>query len=190
MRFHGPVVGFEAEKYLSPKELRKMDPFMHYGYGAAADAIKDSGIEVTPANAHRIGITMGAGIGGLTVVRQVHRVLPAEGIVYLGDTARVPYGTKSPGTVVRFACEDTERLFRLERVRSIPPDIQRTALRKLAQLHAVTKLSQLRAPPGNRLEALKGDRKGQHSIRINDQWRICFCWESDGPHDVAIVDYH
>jgi 3-oxoacyl-[acyl-carrier-protein] synthase II len=73
VRFHGPVVGFDAEKYLSPKELRKMDPFMHYGYGAAADAIKDSGIEVTPANAHRIGITMGAGIGGLDTIEENYR---------------------------------------------------------------------------------------------------------------------
>ncbi len=73
VRFHGPVAGFEAEKYLSAKELRKMDPFMHYGYGAAADAIKDSGIEVTPANAHRIGITMGAGIGGLDTIEENYR---------------------------------------------------------------------------------------------------------------------
>lgn len=89
-----------------------------------------------------------------------------------------------------FACKDTERLFQLEKVRSFPPDIQRTALRKLAQLNAVTELQQLRVPPGNRLEALKHDRKGKHSIRINDQWRVCFRWESDGPHDVEIVDYH
>jgi 3-oxoacyl-[acyl-carrier-protein] synthase II len=73
VRFHGPVAGFEAEKYLSPKELRKMDPFMHYGYGAAADALKDSGIEVTPANSQRIGITMGAGIGGLDTIEENYR---------------------------------------------------------------------------------------------------------------------
>ncbi len=73
VRFHGPVAGFDAEKYLSAKELRKMDPFMHYGYGAAADAIKDSGIAVTPANAHRIGITMGAGIGGLDTIEENYR---------------------------------------------------------------------------------------------------------------------
>jgi Plasmid maintenance system killer protein len=89
-----------------------------------------------------------------------------------------------------FACQDTARLFRLEKVRAFPPGIQRTALRKLAQLQAVTELIHLRIPPGNRLEGLKGDRKGQHSIRINDQWRICFRWESDGPHDVEIVDCH
>jgi 3-oxoacyl-[acyl-carrier-protein] synthase II len=73
VRFHGPVAGFEAEKYLPAKELRKMDPFMHYGYGAAADALKDSGIEVTPANAQRIGITMGAGIGGLDTIEENYR---------------------------------------------------------------------------------------------------------------------
>jgi 3-oxoacyl-[acyl-carrier-protein] synthase II len=73
VRFHGPVAGFNAESYLSPKELRKMDPFMHYGYGAAADAIKDSGIAVTPQNAHRIGITMGAGIGGLDTIEENYR---------------------------------------------------------------------------------------------------------------------
>lgn len=72
-----------------------------------------------------------------------------------------------------FACDATARLFRLEKVRAFPPDIQRTALRKLVQLHAVTELAQLRIPPGNRLETLKGNRKGQYFIRINDQWRIC-----------------
>ncbi len=89
-----------------------------------------------------------------------------------------------------FACDATARLFRLEKVRAFPPDIQRTALRKLTQLHAVTELTQLRIPPGNRFEALKGNRKGQYSIRINDPWRVCFRWETDGPCDVEIVDYH
>jgi 3-oxoacyl-[acyl-carrier-protein] synthase II len=73
VRFHGPVADFNAEAYLSAKELRKMDPFMHYGYGAAADAIKDSGIQVTPENAQRIGITMGAGIGGLDTIEENYR---------------------------------------------------------------------------------------------------------------------
>jgi proteic killer suppression protein len=62
--------------------------------------------------------------------------------------------------------------------------------RKLKLLDAATKLQELRVPPGNRLEALKGNRKGRHSIRANDQWRVCFCWKPDGPHDVEIVDYH
>ena len=68
--------------------------------------------------------------------------------------------------------------------------MERVARRKLLQLHAATALSTLRVPPGNQLEALKGDRKGQHSIRINDQWRICFVWREDGAHQVEIVDYH
>ncbi|PJZ47605.1 type II toxin-antitoxin system RelE/ParE family toxin [Leptospira saintgironsiae] len=64
------------------------------------------------------------------------------------------------------------------------------ARRKLRSLDSATNLTDLRSPPGNRLEALKGDRKGQHSIRINDQFRICFVWKTEGPHDVEIVDYH
>jgi proteic killer suppression protein len=62
--------------------------------------------------------------------------------------------------------------------------------RKLKMLDAAMKLEELRVPPGNRLEALKGSRKGWHSIRVNDQWRVCFRWQTDGPHDVEIVDYH
>ena len=89
-----------------------------------------------------------------------------------------------------FSCQDTARLFRLEKVRAFPPDIQRSALRKLTQLQAVTELVHLRIPPGNRLEALKGDRKGQHSIRINDPWRICFVWRAGQCYEVEIVDYH
>jgi proteic killer suppression protein len=69
-------------------------------------------------------------------------------------------------------------------------NIERVARRKLLQLHAATELASLRVPPGNRLEALKADRKGQHSIRVNDQWRICFVWRSDGAHNVVSVDYH
>jgi proteic killer suppression protein len=68
--------------------------------------------------------------------------------------------------------------------------IARVAVRKLVQLDSVTNLNELNAPPGHRLEALTGDRAGQHSIRVSDQWRICFRWESDGVYDVEIVDYH
>ncbi len=88
-----------------------------------------------------------------------------------------------------FACADTEALFRSEAVARFR-NIERVARRKLLQLHAASELATLRVPPGNQLEALKGDRKGQHSIRVNDQWRICFRWEADGPHEVEIVDYH
>lgn len=92
--------------------------------------------------------------------------------------------------IVSFADRDTEALFRRERVKRIDPTIQRVALRKLLMVDAATTLDDLRIPPGNRLEALKGNRAGQHSIRINDQWRIVFIWKSNGAHDVAIVDYH
>ncbi|MEU3846848.1 type II toxin-antitoxin system RelE/ParE family toxin [Micrococcus terreus] len=89
-----------------------------------------------------------------------------------------------------FGDKETERLWRRERVRSIDPRIHRGALRKLRQVGSADSLEDLRIPPGNRLEALKGDRAGQHSIRINDQWRICFVWTDAGPEEVEIVDYH
>lgn len=89
-----------------------------------------------------------------------------------------------------FADKDTERLWNRERVRSIDSRIHSVALRKLRQLGYAQTLDELRIPPGNRLEALKGDRRGQFSIRINDQWRICFRWSAAGPEEVGIVDYH
>ena len=88
-----------------------------------------------------------------------------------------------------FACADTETLFHSESVTRFK-NIERVARRKLLQLQAVTELSDLRVPPGNHLEALKGNRKGQHSIRINNQWRICFVWHEDGIYNAEIVDYH
>lgn len=84
----------------------------------------------------------------------------------------------------------TERLWSRQRTRAIDRRIERVALRKLAMLDAAEVLDDLRIPPGNRLEALKGDRVGQHSIRVNQRWRICFVWTSAGPEDVEIVDYH
>lgn len=88
-----------------------------------------------------------------------------------------------------FACRKTERLFADEDVREFRA-IERAARRKLLLLDAAGAVADLSVPPGNRLEALRGDRKGQWSIRINDQWRICFRWGEDGPSDVEIVDYH
>jgi toxin HigB-1 len=88
-----------------------------------------------------------------------------------------------------FKCNDTQSLFEGRRVARWK-NIERAALRKLEQLSWSTTLSDLRAPPGNRLEALAGDRKGQHGVRINDQWRVCFRWKDDAAHDVEIVDYH
>ena len=89
-----------------------------------------------------------------------------------------------------FADRETEQIWRGERSRKLPGDIQGIALRKLRLLHAARVLQDLRVPPGNRLEALKGNRTGQWSIRINDQWRICFRWDEGGPHDVEIFVYH
>ncbi len=89
-----------------------------------------------------------------------------------------------------FKDRDTERLFLRERVKRFGPDIQRLGLRKLRMLDAATLIEDLRIPPANRLERLRGDRAGQHSIRINRQWRICFVWRSGDAHDVEIVDYH
>jgi len=88
-----------------------------------------------------------------------------------------------------FKCRDTQALFKGERVRRWV-NIERPALRKLEQLDWSAVLEDLQAPPGNHLEALKGNRTGQHSIRINDQWRVCFVWTLEGPADVEIVDYH
>lgn len=89
-----------------------------------------------------------------------------------------------------FGDRETERLFRRERSRALPPELQRIALRKLVQLDAATILADLRVPPGNRLELLRGVRAGQHSIRVNDQWRICFRFRDGGAEDVEIVDDH
>jgi toxin HigB-1 len=88
-----------------------------------------------------------------------------------------------------FICVHTEALFE-SRVVPRFRNIERVARRKLLSLHAATTLVSLKIPPGNQLEALKGDRKGQHSIRINDQWRICFQWHQEGAYQVEIVDYH
>ena len=89
-----------------------------------------------------------------------------------------------------FAEKDTERVWQRVHVRKFGPDLQRVANRKLLILDAAEIINDLRVPPGNRLEQLQGNRKGQHSIRVNDQWRICFRWTSAGPIDVEITDYH
>ena len=89
-----------------------------------------------------------------------------------------------------FASEETEKIFRGQVSKKFPKDIQRTARRKLIYLDDAEDLQDLLAPPGNRLEKLKGDRVGQHSIRIDDQWRICFTWSGNKAKDVEIVDYH
>jgi toxin HigB-1 len=88
-----------------------------------------------------------------------------------------------------FRSKETEGLFQYQHSKRFRA-FERAALRKLLQLHAATELRILASPPGNQLEALRGDRKGQHSIRINDQWRICFAWRGGDAFDVEIVDYH
>ncbi len=88
-----------------------------------------------------------------------------------------------------FACPDTEALFNSHLSRRFK-NIERVVRRKLLQLHAATVLQSLRVPPGNQLELLHGNRDGQHSMRINEQWRLCFIWKEDGAHQVEIVDYH
>ena len=89
-----------------------------------------------------------------------------------------------------FADRDTERLFDREPVRRFPPDLRRVMLRKLRIIASASQFDELRRPPGNRLEKLRGDGAGQYSIRVNDQWRICFRWADGFADDVEIVDYH
>jgi toxin HigB-1 len=89
-----------------------------------------------------------------------------------------------------FRDEETEKIFHREFSKKLPVDIQRVALRKLRILNSACSLVDLRVPPANHLEKLVGDREGQYSIRINDQWRICFGWHGNNAHDVEITDYH
>ena len=89
-----------------------------------------------------------------------------------------------------FGDRDTERLFSREPVRRYPAELRRVMLRKLVAVDAAEALDDLRVPPGNRLEKLRGDRAGQLSIRVNDQWRVCFAWRDGDAYDVSIVDYH
>ena len=89
-----------------------------------------------------------------------------------------------------FRDKESEEIFNRQLSGKLPQNIQRVARKKLVILDAALELNDLRIPPGNRLEALKGDRKGQHSIRINDQWRVCFKWSDGDVYDVEITDYH
>ena len=89
-----------------------------------------------------------------------------------------------------FGNEETRLIYSLQRSRKLPSDIQQVALRKLRMINNAVSLNDLRVPPANRLEKLIGDRTGQHSVRINDQWRICFRWEGNDAYEVEITDYH
>jgi proteic killer suppression protein len=91
--------------------------------------------------------------------------------------------------IATFKSKDSEGLFNRFRIPRFA-NMERVALRKLVQLHAASQLADMASPPGNKLEALKADRAGQHSVRINDQWRICFRWHEGNAYDVEIVDYH
>lgn len=92
--------------------------------------------------------------------------------------------------IVSIKCKDTAKIAEGKHAKKFGADITRRIARKLAILDAAMTIEDLRSPPGNRLEALTGDREGQHSIRVNDQWRICFVWTDKGPEDVECVDYH
>lgn len=89
-----------------------------------------------------------------------------------------------------FKCKETAKILKGEVSRRFPKNLQNVMQRKLRMLNAAVRLANLRIPPGNRLEALKGSRHGQHSIRVNDQYRVCFRWTEQGPEEVEIVDYH
>jgi len=89
-----------------------------------------------------------------------------------------------------FKCKETAQIFDRRRSSRLPQDIQQVALRKLRMINRAVTLNDLRVPPANRLERLRGDRAGQYSIRINDRWRICFEWQDGDAYDVEIVDYH
>ncbi len=119
--------------------------------------------------------------------------MPSELRVFI-DISGVPldricYAEYYQSMINSFNCEDTEALFDSIAVPRFK-NIERVARRKLLQLHAATQLDSLRVPPGNQLEALKGDRRGQYSVRVNDQWRICFVWQDGDADQVEIVDYH
>ena len=92
--------------------------------------------------------------------------------------------------ILSFANKPTETLWRGRRPPDLPPSILKVALRKLTQLEAASNIEELRQPPGNRLELLKGNREGRYSIRVNDQFRVCFQWDGQNAHDVEIIDYH
>lgn len=92
--------------------------------------------------------------------------------------------------IKKFSCKETQKIFERIFSKKLPQHIQSKARQKLVLLDAAAELNDLRIPPGNRLEELKDDRKGQHSIRINEQWRICFVWKDGDAYEVEIVDYH
>ena len=125
------------------------------------------------------------------VVRARRPAPSARGVVCALITLDVNTASRYARTVIRsFRDKESEKLFRREKCRAVPGSLGKAALRKLLILDAAENLDDLRVPPGNRLEKLKGDRAGQYSIRINDRYRICFSWKKAGAEAVEIVDYH
>lgn len=105
-------------------------------------------------------------------------------------TLFVPKHSTDFAMIETFKDKITKAIFEGKRVKKLPEDLQRKAERKLIRIDTAVTIEDLRVPPGNMLESLSGDRKGQHSIRVNDQWRICFTWNDDGVYEVEFVDYH
>lgn len=127
------------------------------------------------------------GINSAICYRRTGKGMASAGLKVLrAITCRVTVGAM----IRSFGDRETEMIWSGRRSRRLPFDIQAAALRKLRLLNQARVLGDLKVPPGNRLEALKGNRAGQHSVRINDQWRICFVLTEGGPSDVEIVDYH
>lgn len=116
--------------------------------------------------------------------------LCTQDVHILIDTMHAQRASSFHPVIATFACRATHRLWLGQRPPEFPATIQQTALRKLTQLQAASSLNDLRLPPGNRLKALQGNRRGQHSIRINDQYRICFHWVDREAYEIEITDYH
>ena len=142
--------------------------------------------------AHRFYKSRRAGVDSFNAGEQARGALDLLAAVHArGSELARRNGTRYHGSVIRsFRDKDARRLFERRALRRLDPGLQRIALRKLRQLDAAVTLEDLRVPPGNRLERLRGDRAGEWSIRINEKWRSCFRWAEGDAHDVEIVDYH
>jgi proteic killer suppression protein len=152
----------------------------------AATAICGDGDRTSPAIAAAARFGQSIAVWSLLMAGAAQLILRLDSI----QGQSLPPITQRVIMIQSFADAETSLVWTGRRSRRLPSDIQSVALRKLRLLNQARNLNDLRIPPGNRLEALKADRQGQHSIRINDQWRICFVWDEGGPRDVQIVDYH
>lgn len=118
------------------------------------------------------------------------QITPPKSILALITPCTINATCYYSSVIKSFNCKETQKIFERTFAKKLPQDIQTKARQKLVLIDAAVELVDLRIPPGNRLEELKDDRKGQHSIRINNQWRICFAWKSGDAYEVEIVDYH